>query len=118
MKLEEVQRRIDRLEADNRTLKEKVEELTRGGKRQAKLFLRWEPKEEPKEEPKKPGQKAGHAARHRAAPDKIDRVLKVRTSIQPGPGAERAAVATTRRNEAWFAAKLRCAARCVRRMPT
>lgn len=71
-RMEEMQRRIDRLEAENRTLKGKVEELTRGGKRQAAPFSRGEPKEEPK----KPGQKAGHEARHRAAPEKIDRVLK------------------------------------------
>jgi hypothetical protein len=62
-RMEEMQRRIDRLEAENRTLKGKVEELTRGGKRQAAPFSRGEPKEEPK----KPGQKAGHAARHRGA---------------------------------------------------
>jgi len=32
-RMEEMQRRIDRLEAENRALKGKVEELTRGGKR-------------------------------------------------------------------------------------
>ena len=71
-RMEEMQRRIDRLEGENRALKGKVEELTRGSKRQAAPFSRGEPKEEPK----KPGQKAGHEGRHRGAPDKIDRVLK------------------------------------------
>ena len=65
---EEMQRRINRLEVENRALKGKFEKMTRGGKRQAAPFSRGEPK--------KLGQKAGHETRHRAAPDKIDRVLK------------------------------------------
>jgi hypothetical protein len=61
----------DRLRAENARLKALVEELRRGGKRQAAPFSKGPPNPEPKPPGRKPGSAYGRRG-HRAAPDEFD----------------------------------------------
>jgi transposase len=75
-------RLIAKLEAENRQLRQQVEQDERDGRRQAHPFRR--DKANP-DQPKKPGRRKGHKAdvRPTPTPDQIDRVIDVRLFESP-----------------------------------
>ena len=67
-----LRRQVDRLEQENKDLRDKLDDAKRAGKRQAGPHS----KGAPKVEPKTPGQKPGHVAVNRAVPEKVDRSVR------------------------------------------
>jgi hypothetical protein len=79
-------RRIEELEAENRQLRERLDEALRAAARQAAPFRRAEHKKVPASERKRPGREPGHEGSHRAVPTQVDEAIEVKLSGCPRCG--------------------------------
>jgi transposase len=75
--IERQQQQIEELLAENRRLRERVEELEREVARQAAPFRREEARKVPPGQQKRPGRKEGHRGSRRPAPRQIDERIEV-----------------------------------------
>lgn len=71
-----LEKRIEKLEAENAKLRGRLEESEQAGKRQAAPFSKGDPKKDPKKPGRKPGKDYGKRA-FRPRPEKVDRVVDV-----------------------------------------
>jgi len=77
-KIERLERKMEAVDQENRTLKERVEELAAAVRPQAKAVVpAFVKANAPKGRRQRPGRKAGHAAAHRPWPEKIDTHIDV-----------------------------------------
>lgn len=75
----ELERRVAELEADNKQLREKLDESQRAVHRQTARFAR----DKIKKRKKKPGRRRGHPAANRPIPERIDKTINVPCSQCP-----------------------------------
>jgi transposase len=85
-RIEELEQRIRMLEAENRHLREQLDEEQRRAARQAAPFRRRESKKIPEGQKKRPGRKPGHPGFSRAVPDHVDEHVEVPLNGCPGCG--------------------------------
>jgi transposase len=76
-RLAEALQRIDELAAENRQLRDQLEQAQKEAARQAAPFRRSENKKVPPEKRKRPGRKAGHPGVNRPVPEHIDETVTV-----------------------------------------
>jgi transposase len=82
----ELEEAVRRLEAENRELRDQLEEALRKGARQAAPFRRPDSKKVPEGLKKKPGRPKGHPGAYRQIPDHIDDHVDVPLAGCPGCG--------------------------------
>jgi transposase len=85
-RIEALEERVRTLEAENRRLREQLEEEQRRAARQAAPFRRRESKKIPEGQKKRPGRKPGHPGFSRAVPDHIDEQVDVPLNACPDCG--------------------------------
>lgn len=78
--------RVEELEAENRRLREALEEAQRAGARQAAPFRRREAKKTSDDQKKRPGRKGGHKGQTRPTPEQVDQEHEVRLDACPNCG--------------------------------
>jgi len=71
-----LQEKNDQLQAENRLLREQLEQQQRGTARQAAPFRRRESKKVPEDKKKRPGRKPGHPGANRAVPQHVDQEIE------------------------------------------
>ena len=84
--IERLQRRIAELEAENKALRARIDELERAAHRQAAPFRRRDELKVPDSKKKRPGRPNGHEGARRAIPDHIDDQVEVKLTHCPGCG--------------------------------
>jgi hypothetical protein len=76
-RIQALEGRIRALEAENRTLRDQLEQEQRRAARQAAPFRRRDSKKVPEAQKKKPGRKPGHPGASRAVPEHVDECVEV-----------------------------------------
>jgi len=76
-RIEALEDRIHALEAENRSLRDQLDQEQRRAARQAAPFRRRDSKKVPEDQKKKPGSKPGHSGHSRAVPEHVDERVEV-----------------------------------------